>query len=1064
MTRDALDGIAIIGLAGRFPQAPNLQQFWENLYEGMEATSFFSDQELEQAGISPELLRHPNYVKARGVLQDADLFDAGFFGYSPREAELTDPQIRLFLECAWEALESAGWEPEKFPGMIGVYAGMSFTSYIWQLATDDLEGADSVSAFRLLMGGAEKDHLATTVSYRLNLRGPSLNIQTACSTSLAAVHAAARAVMTYECDMALAGGATVSVPQRCGYMYEPGGIASADGHCRSFDADASGSVSGDGVGVVLLKRLEDAVADGDTIYAVIKGSAVNNDGRRKVGFTAPAVEGQAEVIAMALAAAEVECESIGYIEGHGSATTMGDPIEIAALNQVYGPAALKPASIAVGSVKSNVGHLNAAAGVAGLIKTILALKNGYIPASLNFRQANPKIPFERGPFRVNHALTPWPESNKPRRAGVSSFGIGGTNVHVILEEAPKTEPSDPAKPWQLIVLSARSRQALERTTDQLAAHLLQHPEQNFADVAFTLQQGRKAFEHRRMVVARDASAAINLFKDRTPSQVFTAVVPSGRRPVAFLLPGLGDQYLDMGRGLYESEPEFARNVDHCSEFLKPLLGVDLRKTMYPEPRVRQQNEVRTEDRMNFRNLLQRAREDKSPALQEIHRTLWAQPALFVIEYALAKLWMSWGVVPESMMGYSIGEYVAACLAGVISLEDSLRMLAVRAQRIEALAPGAMLAIAASEEEIRPLLTPEISMAGINGKSLCVVAGTPEAVDALQQRLLSEGELVSRRLLATHAFHSPLMLPVADELTRIARSIRLSPPKISYISNVTGKPITNAEATDATYWARHLTQPVQFAAGLQHMCSPSAPVFLEVGPGQMLTSLTEQYLAGKGLADRVALASLPHASDAQPDRAFILSTLGNLWLAGIEPDWNGVHRNERRSRVPLPTYPFERQRYWHTPSRRPKEKREAEPAKAAAAPVAQERAAPNQGTQPEGYGPENSRAYLGVEYAAPRNFTEQKVAEIWEELLGIHPIGIHDEFLRLGGNSLLAIRVAAELREAFQIEFPLEALLKSPTVSEIALFVEDALLTMIENMDESALSGMETNDVRPSAGD
>jgi len=516
--------------------------------------------------------------------------------------------------------------------------------------------------------------------------------------------------------------------------------------------------------------------------------------------------------------------------------------------------------------------------------------------------------------------------------------------------------------------------------------------------------------------------------------------------------------------LYESEPEFKKHVDHCSEFLKPLLGVDLRKTMYPDPRVRQQHEVRTEERMNFRNLLQRSREEKSPALQEIHRTLWAQPALFVIEYALAKLWMSWGVVPESMMGYSIGEYVAACLAGVISLEDSLRMLAVRAQRIEALAPGAMLAIAASEEEVRPLLTPEISMAGINGKSLCVVAGAPEAVDALQQRLLREGELVSRRLLATHAFHSPLMLPVADELTRIARSIHFNPPKIPYISNVTGKPITDSEATDATYWARHLTQPVQFAAGLQHMCSPSAPVFLEVGPGQMLTSLTEQYLAGKAMADRVSLASLPHASDAQPDRAFILSTLGNLWLAGIEPDWNGVHRHERRNRVPLPTYPFERQRYWHTPSRRPKERREAEAAKAVAAPFAQEIAPPNQDTLPEGYSVENSRSHLGAEYAAPRNFTEQKIAEIWEELLGIRPIGIHDEFLRLGGNSLLAIRVAAELREAFQIEFPLEALLKSPTVSEIALFVEDALLTMIENMDESALSGMETNDVRPSAGD
>jgi acyl transferase domain-containing protein len=489
--------------------------------------------------------------------------------------------------------------------------------------------------------------------------------------------------------------------------------------------------------------------------------------------------------------------------------------------------------------------------------------------------------------------------------------------------------------------------------------------------------------------------------------------------------------------------------------------------MYPDPRVRQQNEVRTEERMNFRDLVQRAREADSPTLQEIHRTLWAQPALFVIEYALAKLWMSWGIVPESMMGYSIGEYVAACLAGVISLEDSLRVLAVRAQRIEALAPGAMLAIAGSEAEVRPLLTAEISMAGINGKSLCVVAGTPEAIDALQQRLIREGELVCRRLLATHAFHSPLMAPVAEELTRLARSIRLSPPKIPYISNVTGKPITEAEATDATYWARHLTQPVQFAAGLQHMCSPTAPVFLEVGPGQMLTSLAEQYLAGRGLADRVALASLPHASDAQPDRAFILSTLGNLWLAGIEPDWAGVHRDERRSRVLLPTYPFERQRYWLTPRRRPQQKQEAEPVKAAAAAasLAQEIVSSTQGLKPEGNGVENSRSHLGAEFVAPGNSTEQKIVEIWEELLGVHPIGIHDEFLRLGGNSLLAIKVAAELREAFQIEVPLVALLNSPTVSDIALFVEDALLTMIENMDDSELPGrMEINDVRSSATD
>jgi acyl transferase domain-containing protein len=446
-------------------------------------------------------------------------------------------------------------------------------------------------------------------------------------------------------------------------------------------------------------------------------------------------------------------------------------------------------------------------------------------------------------------------------------------------------------------------------------------------------------------------------------------------------------------------------------------------------------------------------------LQEIHRTLWAQPALFVIEYALAKLWMSWGIVPESMMGYSIGEYVAACLAGVISLEDSLHMLAVRAQRIEALAPGAMLAIAASEEEVRPLLPPEISMAGINGRLLCVVAGTVEAVDALQQRLGREGEVACRRLLATHAFHSPLMMPAAEELTRMVRSIRLSAPRIPYISNVTGKPITDAEATDVTYWARHLTQPVQFATGLQSMCTPAAPVFLEIGPGQMLTSLAEQYLAAKGLADRVALPSLPHVSDAQPDRAFILSTLGNLWLAGIEPDWAGVHRHEHPSRVLLPTYPFERQRYWLTPRRRPQQRQEAESAS-----FTQEIVSSKQGIKPEDNGVANSRSHLGAEFVAPGNSTEQKIAEIWEELLGIHPIGIHDEFLRLGGNSLLAIRVAAELRAAFQIEFPLAALLRSSTVSEIGLLVEDALLTMIENMDESELSEMETNDVHPSATD
>ena len=575
------------------------------------------------------------------------------------------------------------------------------------------------------------------------------------------------------------------------------------------------------------------------------------------------------------------------------------------------------------------------------------------------------------------------------------------------------------EPWQLITISAKSREALERTTDQLATHLREHPEQNFADIAFTLQEGRKAFEHRRMAVCRDASAAVSLLKSRTASQVFTSVTTFRRRPVAFLFPGLGDQYLDMGRGLYESEPEFARHVDYCSELLQPLLGVDLRKTMYPERRVRQQNEVRTEERMNFRNLVQRSREDNSPpSLQEIHRTLWAQPALFVIEYALAKLWMSWGIVPEIMMGYSIGEYVAACLAGVISLEDSLCMLAVRAQRIEALPPGAMLAVAASGEEIRPLLTAEVSVTGNNGESLCVVAGTLEAVDALQQRLVREGELVCRRLLATHAFHSPLMMPVAEELTKIVRSIRLSAPAIPYISNVTGKPITDAEATDATYWARHLTQPVQFAAGLEQMCTPSAPVFMEIGPGQMLTSLTERYLSGKGLADRVVLPSLPHSSDAQPDRAFILSTLGNLWLAGIEPDWAAVHCHERRSRVLLPRYPCERQ--------------EAESVQANAAPasLAEEIASLKHGARPKNNTVENS-AYAVRDYQAPVGKIEKVLAGIWAEVLSLNRVGRQDNFFRLGGNSLQAMRVSARLLQELGVEVSLQDLFFQPVLADMA---------------------------------
>ena len=1046
MSKEPLDGIAIVGMSGRFPQAVDLNQFWRNLREGVEAVSFFSDVELEATGIARSLLGNPNYIKAKAVLEDADLFDAPFFDLSPREAELTDPQIRVFLECAWEALENAAYNPDNFPGLIGVYSGMSFSSYMLNVFAGTM-GARSFDSFRALLG-SDKDYLSTWVSYKLNLHGPSFNIQTACSTALAAVHLACRGLITFECDMALAGGVSIAVPQHSGYMYEPGNIFSSDGHCRTFDARSDGSMAGEGAGVVLLKRLEDALNAGDTIHAIIRGTAVNNDGRRKVGFTAPAVDGQAEAISMALANAQVEKQSIAYIEAHGSGTKVGDPIEISALNKVYAGSGAERGSIAIGSVKSNIGHLGPAAGMAGLLKTVLAIQHGQIPPSLNFEFPNPQIPFERGPFRVNNVLSPWPVRNRPRRAGVSSFGVGGTNVHVILEQAPDAAATEPAKPWQLLPLSARSATALDSMTERITQHLRANPDQNFADVAFTLQAGRKAFEHRRFVVSPDARKAVELFESR--AGVASGVASSSHRSVSFLFPGLGDHYIDMGRGLLDSEPEFRKHVDSCCEFLRPLLNFDLRAVMYPPKAVRRQDEMVSDKRLDFRKMILAGRENGSGE-NGLHRTVWAQPALFVLEYALAKLWMSWGIVPQSMLGYSIGEYVAATLAGVISIEDSLRLLADRACRIEALEPGAMLAIATGEDQVRAMMPKDVHMAGTNGPSLCVVAGPVNAIAALEHSIVEKGDIVCRSLKTAHAFHSPMMEPVAAALTEKARSIRLNPPQIPYISNVSGTWITSAEAADPAYWARHLCQPVRFAEGLRELCSRSLPILLEVGPGQMLSSIAEQYLAAMDVRSRLILPSLPHASDPKPDRAFVLHSLGQMWLFGIEPAWTKVHSGERRGRLALPTYPFERKRYWLETRIPPVREQTSEHTEGigpvdgveSVHPVTIPASAAMKGMY--------SRPDLGIEYAAPTNEVEQKVVSIWENLLGTGPIGINDNFLRLGGNSLLAIRVAAELRAAFQIEFPIQALMTASTPAELALAVEDVLITMIEGMNETEIS-------------
>jgi acyl transferase domain-containing protein len=914
--------IAVIGMNGRFPGAGNVEEFWRNLSGGVESIVRFTEEEQLAAGVPPSVLKLPNYVNAGTVLENPDLFDAAFFGYSPREAEIMDPQQRLFLECAWQVLEIAGYDGDKYRGRIGVYGGVSLNTYLLFYLASNRELVNAVGAFQTSIGN-DKDFLPTRVSYKLNLNGPSINVQTACSTSLVAVHLACQSLLAGECDMALAGGVSLSVPQRAGYFFDEGGIASSDGHCRTFDAKADGTIDGNGVAIVVLKRLADALADGDAIDAVIKGSAINNDGSDRVGFTAPSLKGQTAVIKDALAMAEVEAETISYVEAHGSATPLGDPIEVAALTRAYRSGTEKKGFCALGSVKTNVGHLDAAAGVTGLIKTVLALKHRQLPPSLHFTQPNPQIDFANSPFYVNERLREWEtREGVPRRAGVSAFGLGGTNAHVILEEAPAVAPAGDSRPWQLLLLSAKTASALEATTANLVEHFRKNEhadsQPSLADVAYTLQLGRRSFEHRRMLVCRNTTDALDTLEIQHPERVLNGRHAAGERPVVFMFSGLGDHYVKMGQGLYQTEPTFREQVDLCSEQLKSQMGIDLREVLYPASPLSGETAQAADATapptgrgFDLRRMLYPEKEAEGSFAQKLNQTRIAQPAVFVLEYALARLWMEWGVNPQAMIGYSIGEYVAACLAGVFTLEEALLLLAARAQMIQELPGGAMLAVPLSPEEVEPLLDERLSLAAHNGPQLCVVAGATQAVVELEQQLAARG-LVYRRLQTTHAFHSRMMEPSVAAYVELFKRVNPRPPLIPFISNVTGTWITDAQATDPAYWARHMCESVSFSEGLQTLWQQPDRMLLEIGPGQTLSSLVWSHPDKP--ADCEALASLRHAYDSQPDPAFLLGALGRLWLAGVHIDWPGFYRHEQRRRVVLPTYPFERKRYWIEPKR------------------------------------------------------------------------------------------------------------------------------------------------------
>ncbi|MCY1047782.1 amino acid adenylation domain-containing protein [Corallococcus sp. bb12-1] len=888
----APEGVAIIAMAGRFPQAATLEQFWDNLRQGVEARSVFTDAELIADGADPAQLSHKDYVRSGFVLDDVDRFDAGFFDLSPRDAELLDPQHRLFLEICWEGLERAGYASRSYAGLVSVFAGAGASSYLYAHLLPRPDVIQTMGSFQVAISN-DKDFLPPRVSHKLGLRGASIAVQTACSSSLVAVHLACQSLLTGESDIALAGGVSLSLPQRAGYLYQEGAIASPDGHCRPFDAKAAGTVRGSGGGVVVLRRLSDALKSGDRVLAVIRGSAVNNDGEARLGYTAPSVEGQTAVIGEALGIAGIAPETVTYVEAHGTATPLGDPIEVAALTRAFTARSegkpSSPARCALGSVKSNIGHLDAAAGIAGLIKTVLALHHRELPPTVHFQQPNPKLDLASGPFFINEAPRPWDTGGLPRRAGVSSFGIGGTNAHVVLEEAPaRPAPGASAeRPWHLLTLSARSAPALEEATAKLHAWLEAHRDAPLGAVAHTLQVGRQRFEHRRMLVCRDAEEARALLASKDAARVRSGVEESSTRPVVFLFPGQGSQSAEMGRELYASEPSFRKTVDECCAKLTPLLGMDPRDALFPAPGT-----------------------DRAAADARLSRTGLTQPVLFVIEYALARLWMSLGITPQAMLGHSVGEYVAACLAGVFSLDDALALVAARGQLMEALPTGAMLSVALPEAQLRPLLGPALALAAINAPDLCVASGPVELIDALEATLVAR-KVECRRLHTSHAFHSAMMNPILDAFGERVRSVKLSRPRRPYVSNLTGTWITEKEATDPRYWVEHLRQAVRFADGVQVLLEDPAAVFLEVGPGTALGSLVNRCASAR----RGVLASLLHPREGGSERQRFLETVGRLWMAGAPLKPAGLHPQEHRRRLPLPTYPFQRERYWIDPPAR-----------------------------------------------------------------------------------------------------------------------------------------------------
>jgi acyl transferase domain-containing protein/acyl carrier protein len=884
MTDPSGTEIAIVGMAAHLPGARTVAEYWANLRNGKRAIRRLSEAELLAAGESPQTIRRPDYVPYAAPLEGFEMFDAEFFGFGPKEAAILDPQHRRFLEVAWEALEDSGHMPESFPGPIGVFAGCGMGSYFYFNLCSNRDLVDDVGMFLLRHTGNDKDFLTTRLSHILDLKGPSLGLQTACSTSLVAVHVAAQSLLNGECDMALAGGVTIELPQNRGYIYKDGEILSPDGECHAFDHRAQGTVFGSGAGMVVLRRLSDALADGDHIWGVIKGSAVNNDGAAKAGYLAPSVDGQAAAVAEAQAVAGVTADTVDYIECHGTGTYLGDPIEVAALSQAFRETTQATDFCRIGSVKTNIGHLDTAAGVASLIKATLALYHGEMPPSLGYEAPNPAIAFDGSPFSVNDRLTPWPKRDHPRRAGVNSLGVGGTNAHVVLQEPPaRAAPEESDWPFQPIVLSARSKSALDDATTRLTAHLRAHPDQPLADVAFTLQEGRRAFERRRVTVARTHAEAADRLDKGDTRRVFTHQALDNP-DVVFMFPGGGAQYAGMARDLYETEPVFADWMDRGLEILAPRLDYDIRALWLPEPGALEA----ANDRL------------KRPSVQ--------LPLIMITEYALAQLWQSWGVTPMALIGHSMGENTAACLAGVMSFEDCIGLVHLRGQLFDTVAKGGMLSVPLSAEAVKRYLGDALDIAALNAPDLTAISGPQAALDALDTRLRADG-IEASRIAIDIAAHSRMLEPILERFGDYLRSIPLNPPHIPILSNRSGDYLTAEEANDPAYWVGHLRHTVRFADGLSRLAETRNRVFLEVGPGKALTSLAQAHGA---ISPNQVIGTLRHPEDTIADDEYFMAMLARLWAVGIEIDWPQIWGEARRTRVPLPTYAFQHKPYFIAP--------------------------------------------------------------------------------------------------------------------------------------------------------